>query len=351
MVIQTILLITTLIVSAHDRNDFTAKKNKVADANGILTKITPETLDQLAPKVPEDTHIRLRSLLDDATFIKAIIEQEGPESDIKARWEDAKQLLNNYGFNPLPNSGGNFVFDLGKLDEDYLIKISGHGNRRELLTAAHNMRYGSSYDNEFISAEFLNKYFPLNAHGQPLKTYQTASRIAHGLLFNQFLKECPACDGVKAVQEYLVTLPGKGNLVDDKSCIVISKKETDIKPLTQEALKDVPVERVVCLWAGMRYAGGWNMNNQNVQINSNNELIWLDLEQPNTTQPHEVFHGDYKRWLHNVTVGEETLLQMLGENSPHAKAIEEAKKQNILVSKESFNNYINQLKNNSNNNG
>jgi hypothetical protein len=347
MLIQAIILLQCVFSIG---NDFTAQQRRtVEDAHGFFVKITPENLAQLAPKVPEDVRTRIVPLFHtDPEFVKAVIEQEGPESDIFAKKDRALKALDKYDFKRLPNHGSNFIFELGAFDTEYIMKVSGLGNRRENLTAAHNMPYGSSYE---VSPEFLDKFYPMNAHGQPLKTYQTASRVAHGLLFNQFLKECPACDRVKVVTEYLVTLPGKANQVDDKSCVVLSKKEHDIKPLTQEALQPVPVERVVCLWAGMRYAGGWNMNEDNVQINSKGELIWLDTEQPNSTQPHELFNRDYVRWHFNVTEeGERTLLNMLGRDSAHAKAIEEAKKQNVLESKEKFNNYIQQLKNKSNDN-
>jgi hypothetical protein len=344
MLMKTILLLS-VVASFIDCNDFTAKRTKVEDFNGVLTKITPATLAELAPKAPEDIQKRLMPLLNDAKFVKAIIEQEGPEVQIRQRYEAAQIMIDEYGFKKLVNQGGNFVFEF---DKDYIMKISAHGNRRELQTAAHNFPYGTSYK---MPSEVVER-FPINAHGQPLKTYQTASRIAHGLLFNQFLKECPACDGVKAVQEYLVTLPGKSNQVDDKSCVVLSKNETDIKPLTKAALNDVPVERAVCLWAGMRYAGLWNMSEDNTQINSKNELVVVDLEQPNTTQPHELFNNNRVRWNFNVTdEGERTLLNLLGHDSPHAKAIQEAKKQNILESKEKFNEFIQQLKYNSNSNG
>ena len=288
--------------------------------------ITPETIYDLMPPLPEDDRAALDELKT-LSSTKVILTQLLAFKNFP-NWR-AKQMLDNTilgAFDITNESKSNYVFKLGEMN--YVVKIAGPINRLQSILMAHG-------------------YWPGQQPTTPITkvdTYQTASRAAYFLVLKEFI-ERNKLKHVQAPETYLMRYPDTAKTVDDEHAFILQKTlPLSAKKITPEVAQtlsdDIIGETVQTIIAG----GLWNIKNNLFLDESNNTVQFVDLEQPNNSAPADFFQRDAARYYGNLSSGLVELMDLFTGNPRKLALIRALIESNPVFNSPDFNQrYKNEL--------
>jgi hypothetical protein len=277
-------------------------------------EITNENIGKDAPKLSLDKAKVLNDWFgkEGKEVWKTVVQQPGKIEDFEKKEKEIQKLLGEKKIKNL--SKHNIVFDFPGSDK-YVLKISGTRNRLGLEFANQNL--GQSKENiKLFNREILLKV-----------TFQTISRIFHGLKLNEAIEK----NKLDEIERYDGVLWGpEEDHWDDESCVVIEKKLDGYKKLCD--YDSIKVEKLFTenklrqLCKVIRSTGLWNITGDNIMVNEENgNLALVDTEQPNSTKPSQAWNKDKDRYKFNVSAALQTLYETLQELEAY-KACETLKK-------------------------
>ncbi|MEX0849232.1 MAG: hypothetical protein WD055_03310 [Candidatus Dependentiae bacterium] len=276
-------------------------------------KITPQSLFDLTPQVPEEVQVRLTQWISEPKTTK-LLNQLIPFNRFP-NWRGQMQLNTRVlqAAGDRNTSQLNYVLKIPTMD--YMVKISGPLNRLQSILITKGIWPGQP-----ISAAVARSL-------KVIPTYQTASRAAYYLI----LKELIDKKGLKHIsvpETHLVFAPHAPEKdIQDEYVFILQKaipqsakkiNSTLAKNLSKNAIQDL-VEAIIG-------AGLWNINN-NIFVDNNNKMHIIihltDFEQPNNSHPDNFFHKDKGRYYGNARAGLEELLNLFQGNDEQLIYIKE----------------------------
>lgn len=248
-------------------------------------EISPETIMQFIEPLPEDATTVLEWINKHAEDLRYLAATPRPLS----RWADkkyyGKQCLKRCG---VENRGSNnFVFKIP--NTCWWIKISGP--LRRLI----NLYVYNTGQNPFSTAEYkLHKEF---SNGMLLNsfivvpTYQTISRFANSLRCKDVILR-NTIDRIYFPEIYLVHIPGNPTDISDDNYIIVEREVPDIENIcesirAQEALSKQTIKELYYI---ITEGGIFDFNGENLRIDDNNNLVFIDLEQAIVENPTDFYN-------------------------------------------------------------
>lgn len=186
-------------------------------------------------------------------------------------------------------SSHNFVFKIhvGEHRKNYWVKIAGP-NRFEQLNALLGRPWGTpvtQQDHEFLQ--------------EKTATYQSASRMSRYLLYKTW-KAKHLDIPITVPETFLIPLSDE-QLVDDAHCIIV---EEHIEALgTPNEVPELFLTRKNDISAFIIELGLWNINSFQFLIKSDGTIVYLDLEDPDNSNPEYFFNAHYEKIKHNIRCG------------------------------------------------
>jgi hypothetical protein len=279
--------------------------------------ITPESILRLAPKLREEDEIAIQQWLvvhqkmvsDMLTFpFQAKIEErEQYLANLKTLWI-AAQLQN------ISRSNFIFVVTLGNGNK-YAVKIAGPANRRENYNSFLQKPYGSQ-----ISPEDYKII-------ETMPTYQTISRVAHGLRLKEWVEQNPDSK-VKDATSYIVHVPWQPLEVNDANYVTV-EEWIDSKG-TPENFPQLFLDNVWDVARSIGHAGLWNIFADQFVIDEEENIYHIDKEQPSNSNLKDFFHKNRTKYEGNVACGLSELLMMCKELESSLSAKGEKEQDNSL---------------------
>jgi len=182
-------------------------------------------------------------------------------------------------------STGNYIFEVP--NANCLIKIAGLPNRVCTLIKSTGT---DPYDKSGLQKLDLNKI-------EHVSTYQTISRIAYFLSMMNVLNDKGLVKHQIIVPKtYLLPIPGRANTVSDDNFFVVQEKIPNLRPLDLSDLakmKDKDLQQTLKeLYAIAQTGVFWNVKADSLMSNNKGNIIPLDFEQPNNSDPRQFFNKD-----------------------------------------------------------
>ncbi len=303
------LTVVGLYLLARAKAKEESEKEKGAFAYGQRNKwnkkeITAENLYKHAPKASWSLQGKVKAWFDaNKDAWTAFVEQPGSVTEFNKKGALIGHVLQQKGLESA--SAHNIVFALPN-DSDWFVKISSPINRAHLQGAHQDIPY------DFFDPRYKDKLQKAYDPKKAVPTHQTASRSFGALKLQEAIKKY-TLDELEAVDCRLWS-PRKS--CDDTQCVVMEKRLKNIKLLrdyTPQELEALLTEKKIGqLLLAAKHAGLWNLTGDNIAVNqSNNKLVILDTEQPNTTKPSQAFNKDESRYLSNVNSGVQSFYQAL----------------------------------------
>lgn len=248
-------------------------------------EISPETIMQLIEPLPEDAAPVLDWIHEHTEDLRYLAAAPCPLS----RWADkkyyGKKCLKRLG---IENRGSNnFVFKIP--NTCWWIKISGPLRRLiniYVYNTGKNPFSSSEYElhNEFSNSALLNSF-------RIVPTYQTISRFANSLRCKDVIRR-KTLSQIYFPDIYLVHIPGNPTDISDDNYIIVEKEVADIEnicesdrahaALTKQTLKE--------LYYIITEAGIFDFNGENLRIDDQNNLVFIDLEQAIVENPSDFYN-------------------------------------------------------------
>jgi len=207
--------------------------------------------------------------------------------------------------NIINQSNYNFVFPIqvvvNNQPKKFMVKIAGPANRRE----NYNALLGNGH-----SADITLEQYNALAKDNALATYQTISRAAHSLRLNEWIEQNNETI-INTPKSYLLHIPDQSFEVNDFNYIELEDYVENIgtpnkhPKLFLNAISDVRNALI--------YTGLWNINPTQLLITTKNKISFIDLEQPNNTNPKTFFHKNREKYQGNINCGLYELNQMQKE--------------------------------------
>lgn len=192
-----------------------------------------------------------------------------------------------------------------------LVKSSGIINRLFTLLHAHKSELtGDPFDGArgadgltyFVRS--LRKFYPAGKGGR--QTYQTSSTFATSLVLDELI-EREKWDDIAIPKTFLGFIPGEPESVDDDHCFVVQEKIADAVPLHDHLLSGKKIQPKALKHALMctKSAALWSiLSRGNVLVKKDgSRLIFVDLEQPNNTDPADAFHMNAAKYHSDAACG------------------------------------------------
>lgn len=220
----------------------------------------------------------------------AFVEQPGTVAECRKKRALIEGVLDDKGITSL--SDNNIIYALPNAPE-WLLKISGPGNRACLQVAHQDKEYGVDQ----------SKVVP---------TYQTASRSFGALKYQEAIKKYKLNE-LEAVDSWLWST---AKSCDDTHCVVLERKIEHLKLLRDYSAQELGTllteKKIGQLLLAAKHVGLWNLTNKNIGVNTaTGKLVLIDLEQPNTMKPSQMFNKDKSRYGHNINSGVQSFYQSL----------------------------------------
>jgi len=286
------------------------------------TIINQDNIVNLVPSAPpEITQAVQQWLVNNKDFVDSALGYEkliGPKHPFR---QNTMALLQKKGIKNLSRSS--YVFSIPEL-EDYIVKMTWQGHRIENLNTL--SAYLQHPDNPFdpshyaygttlteasyvLFAEKLqandfdnvqNQARELTSCHHAPKTYQTISRIAHYLLFLQAVEQYQLVH-VTVPAMYLVHIPGRPNDVSDRNYVVIEQRLENLRTITSpDELDQAQRDEIEII---IKTVGLFNIVRGNIFLTADEKIVFIDLEQPNNSNPLAFFHKAEDRFHNNVRAG------------------------------------------------
>lgn len=277
-------------------------------------RITAETLMEIAPQPPAELKQDLQKWQS-----KNRVDNNGRllERLCTFRWYDwipgfgafkRNKLLQKNGYENLGGHRVNFVINTP--DEpvlsDFLVKVSGTSHRlRNMLSFRDEI--GSKLWSSYIY--YAMRLCALAWSVGKIDTYQTASRMAYNIVLDKWIKE-RNLPHIKKPTAYLLNLPEKSGCADD-ACFILESKFKDIHRVIQGSAEanSMPDETVVELVDAMIGVRLWDIHS-NLFTDSAGNILLIDLEQPNNSNPAMFFQENEHKYYHNLQCGLQDLLKV-----------------------------------------
>lgn len=294
------------------------------------TAITPETLYNLMPQLPDADRIALEAWLTTPgaqPLLSQLLSFAGfPNWQAKMQTDNARLQTMN-----MPNtSQWNYVFKLPK--QNFVIKIGGPINRLQSILMAHG----------FWPGEQPNK--PISK----VDTYQTASRAAYYLILKELI-ENRKLNYVGTPETYLIRFPNSAKTIDDEHVFILQKTiPASAQKLTPELAKTLPDEAVSEIVQTIIGGGLWSIPNNLFLDTETNKLHvviqFVDLEQPNNSAPADFFHKNATRYYGNLRAGLEEFIDLFIGNPEKLGLVRSLIETNPVFNSPNFNQrYKNEL--------
>lgn len=273
------------------------------DAEFKGQKVTPETIDELAPK-PNKTV--MEKFFTNATIpcLKRLAENFTPSQIRQKIAADKKciQTLKNAG---LINKGDGVNYILTKDGSSYLLKISGPRNRLMSLIMA-----AGDYPEPLPQKKIFTGQYDQASKG--IETYQTISRAANALFAEDVIKR-KKINNVVVPKTTLAHIPNNSKKMGDSNYVVFQKKVLDYSRFNEKPsiIKEIPDEAIKELFHLIKYVGLWDLNPSNVLVTDENKIVIVDFEQPNNTAPKMFGKANKDRHANNVSAGIDTFGNIL----------------------------------------
>jgi len=257
--------------------------------------ITPQSIVTLAPNLATDDLKKIESwLLKNRKVIDGIICAPcyGFLTDLCANKSRIQAILDKHNLKNM--SRNSYIFDINA-SKKYYIKLVGPVVKRENYNALLRR------DLRFL---FMQKDYEDIQKNGATATYQTISRVAHGLLFKQWSdaweKKKGTCP-VKTPQSYLVHIPWQPHIVEDNNYVVVedfveSKGEMADYP-------EIFLQHEACFHEAIKAVGIWDILKDNCLVGTDNSLLCVDLEQPFNNNPKDFFYKNIAEYKKNVEIG------------------------------------------------
>jgi len=197
------------------------------------------------------------------------------------------ELLQDAGYTN--NSRHNFVFPVDIEGQKYWVKIAGP-NRFEQLNALLLRSWGTPFTQEDFSA--------LTA-ADKTKTYQSASRMARYLLYKKW-KEMNQHIPIEVPKSFLVSLSDQ-QLVDDAHAVIVEEHVDSLgtpNEYPEQFLANKDAVRNFIIQMSL-----WNINASQFLVKADGTLVFVDLEDPDNSNPEAFFNGDYAKVKSNIRCG------------------------------------------------
>ncbi|MFC1843043.1 hypothetical protein ACFLYU_05290 [Candidatus Dependentiae bacterium] len=159
--------------------------------------------------------------------------------------------------------------------------------------------------------------------GKPFAdTYNTASRAFHMARFNQAIKMCNLCNLQEPPQGYLINVnPQNPHSCADKDVVFVQEFLKGCKPVDFYITHKPEVIKKICtpetiqqLCKAIEYSGLWDINGDNIFVNTkNNKIVYMDFEHNRCVSPKDSFNVSSKHLNHNMCEALWGLLRLFGE--------------------------------------
>lgn len=251
----------------------------------------------------------MRPLPEDAAPVLAWIEEHAQDLQYLAAtpeplsyWADkkytSKKLLKSLG---IENRGSNnFVFKVE--GTDWWIKISGPLRRLiniYIYNTGNNPFARSEYalHNEFSNREFLDSF-------EVVPTFQTISRFANYLLCNDVVDRNQITK-VYFPDIYLVHIPGTPTQICDDNYLIVEKEVPNIANICDHPRSSLGLDKkgIKQLYTVITQGGIFDFNGENLRIDDENNLVFIDLEQAIVENPIDFFNKNKDVFEHRVFSG------------------------------------------------
>lgn len=248
-------------------------------------EISSETIMQFIEPLPEDARSVLEWIEEHAEDLRYLAATPYPLS----RWADkkyyGKQCLKRCGIENRGNN--NFVFQIP--NTCWWIKISGP--LRRLI----NLYVYNTGQNPFSTTEYkLHKEFNnatlLNSFKR-VPTYQTISRFANSLRCKDVILR-NAIDRIYFPEVYLVHIPGNPTDISDDNYIIVEKEVAHIENICDHARASEALSKQTLkeLYYIITEGGIFDFNGENLRIDDQNNLVFIDLEQAIVENPIDFYN-------------------------------------------------------------
>jgi hypothetical protein len=154
----------------------------------------------------------------------------------------------------------------------------------------------------------LERYQALKKDGLQI-TYQTISRAAHFLRLKEWVENHKT--KITTPYNYLVHIPGQPKEVNDANYVVVEDWVESIG--TPDDHPKVFLDTADDNAEAIAYTGLWNIASRQFLITPDLKIAYIDLEQPNNSNPIEFFHKNKEKYQGNVHCGLGELAVMLKE--------------------------------------
>lgn len=273
------------------------------------TRITSNTIAQLAPKAPIAIEEQVKAWFATTPFAqKTLLGYEPLVGPMKPFHVDANNFLKRVGVEN--KSMCNYVF---AAVAGHLIKIGGHVNRKENL----NMMAGDfgqkyewgrkltqedyqAFDKNLKESQFDKVMYcgKTKVMKTAPKTYQTVSRMAHYLLFQQAKSQGIIAPNIIAPAMYLVHIPGQPKEMSDRNYAIVEQCIDNLQPIT--SLTSQEAENIK---TAIKTIGLFCCSKDNVKRDARGNIVFVDFEQPNNSNPRQFFHTAEWVFKNNANAG------------------------------------------------
>jgi hypothetical protein len=237
-------------------------------------KITPESLLELGPKLDAATEKFFETWLYDHRHVVGLLSNLPVHGELDIRMKRRERIeafLKICGFETI--SKFNFIIpvvcNVHGVEKKYTVRIAGAANLRENF----NAELGNP-ENQSLA---LHEYKQLDLEGKT-DTYQTISRLPHGLRIHEWLERHPLAP-ITAPKIYLMHIPTQPTRLVDKNYVIVQEWVDSIG--SPEDHPEIFLKALPGLMAAARYAGIGAISTNNFQITPDHKVAFTDLEQRN----------------------------------------------------------------------
>lgn len=261
-------------------------------------RISTKSLTSLIRPLPEDAAPVIAWIEEHADVLRYLAATPEPLSYWADKKYHSKKLIKSLG---LENRGSNnFVFKLE--GTDWWIKISGPLRRLiniYIYNTGNNPFASSEYalHHEFSNSDFLNSF-------EVVPTFQTISRFANFLLCTDVL-ERNKINKVYFPDIYLVHIPGTPTEICDDNYLVVEKEVPNIENICNHPRSSLGLDKkgIKQLYTVITQGGIFDFNGENLRIDTENNLVFIDLEQAIVENPTDFFNKNKDVFEHRVFSG------------------------------------------------
>ncbi|MGE0009517.1 MAG: hypothetical protein AB7F19_03165 [Candidatus Babeliales bacterium] len=248
-------------------------------------KISANSLKSLIRPLPDDAAPVLAWIEEHADDIRYLAATPKPLSYWADKKYHGKKTIQSWG---IENRGSNnFVFKLP--GTCWWIKISGPLRRLiniYVYNTGTNPFAHSEYalHNEFSNREYLNSF-------EIVPTFQTISRYANLLLCDDVIARNHITK-VYFPEIYLVHIPGNPTDISDDNYIIIERDVENIENICDHPRSTLALTKksIKQLYQIITQGGIFDFNGENLRIDDQNNLVFIDLEQAIVENPADFYN-------------------------------------------------------------